>query len=146
MTDQAHPDVQTSQEEEAEASPFADLRFGELVDNMYALRTEKEELMAAAKKLAESIKLMEVEVMARMDKEGTTMTRGKNAQVILTESDVPQVSDWDEFYEYVLENEAMHLLQRRIAVPAARETIESGDEIAGVSIFTVRQISLRKNT
>ena len=102
--------------------------------------------MAAAKKLAESIKLMEVEVMARMDKEGTTMTRGKNAQVILTESDVPQVSDWDEFYEYVLENEAMHLLQRRIAVPAARETIESGDEIAGVSIFTVRQISLRKNT
>ena len=54
MTDQAHPDVQTSQEEEAEASPFADLRFGELVDNMYALRTEKEELMAAAKKLAKN--------------------------------------------------------------------------------------------
>lgn len=147
MSDQAHPDAQKEAADQAEAaSPFADLKFGELVDNMYALRTEKETLISQANKIAETIEKMEVEVLARMDKEGVTMTRGKNAQVILTESEVPKVADWDDFYKYILENEAVHLLQRRIAVPAARETIESGDEIAGVSIFTKRQISLRKNS
>jgi len=55
------------------------------------------------------------------------------------------VDDWDLFYEYMLKEEAVHMLQRRISTPAARETILAGDAIPGVSLFTKRQISLRKN-
>ena len=68
------------------------------------------------------------------------------ASAILTETVVPKIDDWDEFYSYIQENEAFHLLQRRPSTAACRETLEAGEQIAGVSTFTKRAISLRKIT
>jgi hypothetical protein len=151
MSDQAHPDQVTADADAVAAeiveqaiNPLKKLTFGRLVDGMYELRTEKQSIEAKAKKLGEELELMEAEILARLDAEETTMARGKQATAILTESQVPKVDDWDLFYAYMLEEEAMHMLQRRIAVPAARETIQAGDAIPGVSMFTKRQIGLRK--
>jgi hypothetical protein len=152
MSDQAHPDNVAKDKDaiaadivEAAINPLKALTFGKLIDGMYDLRTEKQAFEAKAKKLGEELELMEAEIIARLDSEDTTMSRGKKAYAILTESQVPNVDDWDAFYAYMIEEEAMHMLQRRIAVPAARETIQAGDTIPGVSMFTKRQIGLRKN-
>lgn len=120
--------------------------FGELIDSMYELRTEREKLSSAAKKIGEKLEILEAEIIARLDSDAMTMGRGRAASATLTEVDVPKVDDWDEFYKYIGENEAYHLLQRRPSSAACRETIESGETIDGVGIFTKRAISLRKIT
>ena len=120
--------------------------FGAMIDEMYELRTLKQEHESKAKKLKEQMDVLEAAIINRLDIDETTMSRGKTASAILTESVVPQVEDWDEFYGYIQENEAFHLLQRRVSTAAARETLEAGETISGVSTFTKRQISLRKIT
>lgn len=143
MTDEAHPD-NNPQEEEVEVNPLKALTFGKLIDGMYELRTKKQAKEKEAKALGKELEAMEMEIINRLDTDETTMGRGKVATAILTETEVAKVEDWDEFYEYIGENEAYHLLQRRPATPACRETINAGDKIGGVSIFTKRAISLRK--
>jgi hypothetical protein len=120
--------------------------FGELIDGMYELRNEREKLTSAAKKIGEKLVTLEAEIIARLDSDAMTMGRGREASATLTEVEVPKVDSWDDFYAYIGENEAYHLLQRRPSSAACRETIESGEEIAGVGIFTKRSISLRKIT
>ena len=133
-------------EGEPEVSPLKTLTFGKLIDDMYALRLEKEELTSAAKKLGTQLDLMQAEIIDRLDADETTMSRGKLASAILTETVVPKVDDWDGFYQYIHDNEAFHLLQRRLATTAYREMLEAGEVISGVSTFTKRAISLRKIT
>lgn len=118
--------------------------FGSLIDEMYAVRTKRQELEAESKKLGEQLEKMTAAIINRLDIDETTMSRGKAASATLTETVVPKVDDWDAFYKYLAENEAFHLLQRRVSSAAARETIEAGEVIDGVSTFTKRAISLRK--
>lgn len=120
--------------------------FGAMIDEMFELRAQKQELESKAKKLKEKMDLLEAAIITRLDKDETTMSRGKQATAILTEQEIPKVDDWDNFYGYIQENEAFHLLQRRPASTACRETLEAGEVIPGVSIFTKRAISLRKIT
>ena len=120
--------------------------FGAMIDEMYEIRTQKQALESKAKKFGEQMKLLEASIITRLDEDETTMSRGKAASAILTEQEVPKVEDWDEFYKYIQENEAFHLLQRRVSTAAARETLEAGETICGVSTFTKRAISLRKIT
>ena len=134
------------QEEETALAPPPVKPFGALIDSMYALRNEREKLTTAAKKIGEELSVLEAEIIARLDTDEMTMGRGKAASATLTEVDVPKVDSWDDFYKYIGENEAYHLLQRRPSSAACRETIESGETIDGVGIFTKRSISLRKLT
>ena len=120
--------------------------FGSMIDEMYQLREEMQGYTSKAIKLKEQMDVLEAAIINRLDVDETTMSRGKAASAILTEVDVPKIDDWDAFYEYIQENEAFHLLQRRPSTAACRETLEAGEQIAGVSTFTKRSISLRKIT
>lgn len=141
MTDAALEVV--TEEEVEEKQPQS---FGAMIDEMYKLREEMQGYTSKAKKLKEQMDLLESAIINRLDIDETTMSRGKAASAILTETVVPKIDDWDEFYNYIQENEAFHLLQRRPATTACRETLEAGEQIAGVSTFTKRAISLRKIT
>ena len=120
--------------------------FGSMIDEMYELRNQKQDYESKAKKIKEQMDVLESAIINRLDIDETTMSRGKTASAILTEQEIPKVEDWDEFYQYIQENEAFHLLQRRVSTAAARETLEAGEIIAGVGTFTKRAISLRKIT
>jgi len=135
-------------EEEGEEQVGVDVTggrtLGAIIDYMLILRNEAAEHTAAAKKIVEELEALEKAVIERLDKDETTMSRGKTASAILTETPVPKVGNWDSFYEYIKEHDAFHLLQRRTSNPACRETMEAGEEIPGITIFTKRAISLKK--
>jgi len=117
-----------------------------MIDEMFELRTLKQDYESKAKKIKEQMDVLESAIINRLDIDETTMSRGKTASAILTETVVPKIDDWDSFYEYIKDNEAFHLLQRRPATTACRETLEAGEVISGISTFTKRSISLRKIT
>lgn len=117
---------------------------GAKIDALHALREQKRELETEVKALNDQMKGLEADIMSQLDDQETLMSRGRAAQVTVTEQVVGTVQDWDAFYEYIVDNDAFHLLQRRVANAAYREMVEAGDEIPGTEPFTKRSLSLRK--
>lgn len=119
---------------------------GAMIDKFYDLREQKRQTDAESAKISAEMNALEAEILQRLDADASTMSRGSKASAILVEAVVPQVTDWEQFYEYILDNNAFHLLQRRASIAPFREMHEAGEEIPGVSPYNRRTISLRKNT
>lgn len=64
--------------------------------------------------------------------------------VALAEETVPQVTDWDSVYEYIKNNDAFYLLQRRMSSAAWREAMTIGEEIKGTEPYIVQKLNIRK--
>lgn len=58
--------------------------------------------------------------------------------------EVATAEDWDAFYQYIKENDAIHLLQRRVGQAATLETLEDGD-IPGVKKLTITKLGAKAN-
>lgn len=117
---------------------------GKMIDEMFDLRESKKELERKVKLINEEMTLLEAELIQKLDAEETSMGRGRSASASITKSEVPMVDDWDIFGQYLIDNEMLYLLQRRVAVRAFRELRDAGEEIPGTTTFPKRTISLRK--
>lgn len=117
----------------------------QMLAEMVDIREEKRKIKAREKDLNERWRALELELLIRLDEQGMEKASVKNVGTAsINETVLPQVVDWDAFYAYILENDALFLLQRRPAAAAYRELLESGDTIPGVEPYTQRQIGLRK--
>jgi hypothetical protein len=79
-----------------------------------------------------------------MDEVGLESARGGRATATISENVVPTATDWDALEQYIYENDALYLMQRRLSASAWRELIESGEVVPGTEPYTQRSISLRK--
>lgn len=117
---------------------------GAMIDRMFDIREQEKALNDALKDLGAQKKELESVLLERLDADETTMSRGKLASVTITESIVPQVIDWDAFYQYIAEHDAPYMLERRPAVGPFREHYQANEAIPGVEPFNRRALSLRK--
>jgi hypothetical protein len=121
------------------------LTTADLVKRMVEVREERRRIGAADKELVEEWRSLELELLIRLDEQGMEKASVKDVGTAsISEVVLPQVIDWDTFYAYMLENEALYLLQRRPAAAAFRELNDSGIAIPGVEPYTQRSIGLRK--
>jgi len=56
----------------------------------------------------------------------------------------PSVKDWNKLYEYIKDNDAFELLERRPGKVAFRERWENGEVIPGVEQFPVYKLTTSK--
>ena len=103
--------------------------------------SELNKQLTAAK---EEQKLCEQEMLELLSQLGVPRIGTKSANIIVTQKKIPNVADWDKFYSYIKDNDAMYLLQRRIATTAANELLGLGEEIPGVDIFETETLSVRR--
>lgn len=120
------------------------IRLGDLIDSMYDLREEKRQLEEVLKEINGRLDAFETQIRAKLDELGTTQAKGSRGSASISEQEVFSISDADSFFNYVAENTAWHLVQRRPASNAIRELIAMGTEVPGIASFTKRSISLRK--
>lgn len=117
---------------------------GGKIDELYALRERYREISKEVNELKELMESMEQELIADLDGMELRLGRGNKASVSVSETTVPTVNDWDALYQYVIDNEALYLFERRVAATAWRELMESGESVPGTEPFTKRKLSLRK--
>lgn len=129
-----------------------------IIDAAFQQKKLVDAAAAAHKKVKKVFDLLEWAALRKMETLGDTTVNTEGVEVnipllkagglfataTVTESEQPNVTDWDDFYKYIIENDMMHLLQKRAAANACRELWEMGDEIAGVEPYTKRALSLRK--
>lgn len=116
---------------------------GAMMDRLFQIRSQKRELEEEIKALNEEWEGIEARLLMQMDEQGSTRVANTQGTAILSETLVPQVEDWESFIHWARDNDALHMIQRRVSSPAYREIIESGQSVPGLSPFTKRSVNLR---
>lgn len=100
------------------------------------------------KKLEHDRDTLAIDIIDELTNSGLSMARtleakeGQRITVSINPEDVANVVDWAEFEEYIYDNRALYLLQRRASNPAYRDELKIRDTIPGVETFTKQKLGL----
>lgn len=116
-----------------------------LIESLCSLKRSKKDLENQVKDIDKDISTVEGQIMVEMDALGVLESKSAIGKVSIGESTYPHVESWDQFYQFILENKYMHLLERRPAVLAYRELLELGKPVPGVLPFTKRKLTFKES-
>jgi hypothetical protein len=98
----------------------------EVIAAYVKLRTKKDAIEAEAKDrvkgVKEKLEQLEAWLKEKADEQGVTSFKTKHGTAFLTTTDYANVGDWDAVLEFVRENEAFDMLEKRISKIAVRES------------------------
>ena len=115
------------------------------------LRSQKEAVEAEIKERVDKIKAdmakLEAFLQAKMDADGLTSFKSEHGTAFLTTTDFANVDNWDAVLQFIREEEAYDMLERRVSKAAVRGYIEANKEVPpGIKYGTKLDINIRKPT
>jgi hypothetical protein len=116
------------------------MTLGERIDALIPLRHEIRMREKELTQLKENFEDAQRDVLAALDEAGSTGFKAQLGNAFVTTQDVVNIEDFDAFWNYVRENDAPHLLHRRVAVRAA---LELDEDIPGLKREEVRKLGLK---
>ena len=121
----------------------------EVIAAYMKLRGQKEgiEAEAKAKVLAIKVKLEKFEAWLKeqADQQGVTSFKTPHGTAFLTTTEYANVADWDSTLNFIRENEAYDMLEKRISKIAVRSYIEQNKAVPpGVNYGTRLEVNIRK--
>ena len=114
----------------------------EAVGQLRSIKAQISELNDQLNDLKRAKTNLEQDIISDMQLDKVSLARTDYGTVALNPVDVASVKDWPAFEEYIYENKALYLLQRRPADVAYRDEIASKGHIPGVETFTKVNLSL----
>lgn len=122
------------------------LTMAQLAEIRDDLRTQLKVVSDEEKRLKDLLADNEQAIIEQLDAQGVTRSGIGPYSMSISETVVGNVADWDQVHAYILENEAFHLLQRRLANAAYGEMLSLGEALPGVEPFTKRTLNFRKSS
>lgn len=121
----------------------------EVIAAYVKLRTKKDAIEAETKDrikgIKEKLEQLEAWLKEKADEQGVTSFKTKHGTAFLTTTDYANVGDWDAVLEFIRENEAFDMLEKRISKIAVRGYIEANKEVPpGVNYGTKLEVNVRK--
>lgn len=115
------------------------------VDAYIEVRERRRQMERDAEKLKEKEEApLRAAILEALKTSGAGAVGGTRYQASLTIKKSPQVADWGMFYQYIKDNDAFELLQKRLSGPAVKERWEAKVEIPGVVAVDVDDLSITK--
>lgn len=121
-------------------------RLDTLAEERDRLREAKRELERQVTALDEQLKANEQDIIEIADQTGLTRFAVGKLSFSISENTVGQVEDWDQVYDFIHQNRAFHLLQRRLSNAAYKELLDAGEAPEGINPVTLRSLNMRKAT
>lgn len=120
---------------------------GALIASLEQVNAEIASISAQDKEARARKQAIEADLMTLMDSQQTRVSEYNGKRISITESEEPNVTDWDAFLAGAVKGKYLHLVQRRISAPAWRELRAlKGKDIAGTEVFVKRSLSVRSVT
>lgn len=116
----------------------------DIIARLVEVRDERRRIARRDEELVTEWRSLEMELMVRLEEQGMTKASTADGTASITETELPQVVDWEALHAYIQETGDFHLMQKRPAAAAFRELFQSGIEVPGVEKYTQKSISLRK--
>ena len=144
-------------EEERDTAAIMSSSLSSIIDAAYLQKARTAVKQKEADALKKVFSVLEWAALKKMEDMGTEIKEGSKTVVLpllkaggmsasatVTETDTPNVEDWDALHKYMQTEDCMHLVQKRAAAKACQELWEMGVKIPGVSIYVKRSLGLRK--
>lgn len=119
------------------------MNIGEKINQIWQLREQHRKLTADDKDVKAGIAELERDIINELESQGLFTTHADKAMVTLTEMDVPSITDWDTFLDWVKETESWYMLSKSVSASAYREALASGINPPGIEPFTKKSLSIR---
>ncbi len=121
-----------------------------VIQKYMSLRLKREEIERIAKEKIKSLDTnmdkLEAYILSRMEDDGVTTFKTPYGTAFKSTSDFASVTSWDDTLDFIKEQEAWHLLERRVNKIAVREFVDTGSVPPGVTYGTKVNVSIRKPT
>lgn len=115
---------------------------GQLVDRMKRIREKRKELERESKELKDEFDILKKLVIEGCQAQEADGVRGKTASAIVTQQTVAKVNDWDALIDWIKENEAFFLFERKVKSAPFKELVDAKETPEGTEPTTVYNISL----
>jgi hypothetical protein len=116
---------------------------GNAATELFKLKAEKAAHNKAVKELNVRIDETEKVLLGKMREEGLLKLSNDLGMVYISPQVVPNVVNWDMFYEHIRKTNSFHLLERRLTKTAYREMVENGESVPGVDPSTFDEVRTR---
>ena len=121
----------------------------DVVATYMKLRSQKDAIEAEVKDSVSVIKSkmekLEAWIKDQADQQGVTSFKTKHGTAFLTTTDYAQVGDWDAVLNFIRDNEAFDMLEKRVSKIAVRGYIEHTKSVPpGVNYGTKLEVTIRK--
>jgi hypothetical protein len=117
---------------------------GSLIDRLKQLADKKSQAAAALEVAREAYATHERLVLQALARQKLAGGRGRVAQASIGSHVVPNVTDWDAVYKWILKTKDTSLLQRRVSSTHWGELINAKRVVPGISPVTLTVLSLTK--
>lgn len=115
-----------------------------LRDQKAAVEAETKEKVAA---FNAKLTKLEAWIKEQADAQGVTSFKTRHGTAFLTTTDFANVADWDAVLNYIRENEAYDMLEKRVSKVAVRGYIEHNKAVPpGINYGTRLDVNIRKPT
>ena len=115
-----------------------------LADEFVELRERR----LAADRAAKALKSEETVLAERLIHQGiendTRFVGGSTHKVTIQTKSKPIAADWQQVYDYMIANDAMDLVQKRLTEGAVNARFEDGNDIPGIEFIDVNSLSVSK--
>lgn len=119
------------------------MNINDLIEKRAQLKAQQDTLNKELKELRAAQDEIDVQLLKKMDAEGLSRTANQIASVSINEDTVPEVTDWDQVYDHVIQTGDFSLMHRRISSTAYKELLKLGQGVPGLAPRIVRKINFR---
>jgi len=119
------------------------MNINELIEARSEVKTSMESLTSSLKDLQASKDNLDYQLIGALEAQGLSRTANKEASVSINTSTVPDVVDWDAFYEFIFSTKDTTLLQRRASSTAYKEFLKMGIEVPGLQPREIKRINFK---
>lgn len=125
-----------------------DINVGQVVATYLKLRGQKIAIELETKEKVKGIKekmdKLEAWIKTQADEQGVKSFKTDHGTAFLTTTDYANVADWDSVLEFIRENEAYDMLEKRISKTAVRGYIDQNKSVPpGVNYGTKLEVNFR---
>lgn len=122
---------------------------GDVIRTYMKLRDQKAAIEAELKERVADLKgkmeKLEAYLKTQMDAQGLTSFKSEYGTAFLTTTDYANVADWDAVLNFIRENDAYDMLEKRVSKIAVRGYIEANKVVPpGINYGTKLEVNIRK--
>jgi hypothetical protein len=128
---------------------MSNINVGDVIRTYMKLRDQKAAIEGEVKEQVSAIKAkmekLEAYLKAQMDAQGLTSFKSDHGTAFLTTTDYANVADWDAVLDFIRDNDAFDMLEKRVSKIAVRGYIDSTKSVPpGINYGTKLEVNIRK--
>ena len=125
------------------------MNIGDVIRAYTKLRDQRTAVEAEVKEKVATIKAkmtkLEAYLKEQMDAQGLTQFKSDHGTAFLTTTDFANVGNWDEVLQFIKDNEAYDMLEKRVSKTAVRGYMDKHKRVPpGVTYGTTLDVNIRK--